>query len=98
MNKNVTHRISVLSWVLIGLFLLLGFFLVFHLFTFTKSSDELYAKRVLESVATREDLLNETKEKLISLFSEFYEDATPTTIESFFSDEVGVNYIKPNHY
>lgn len=90
MNNNANHRISLLSWFLIGLFLLLGCYLVFNLFSFSKSSDTFNANRVQKAVSNQEQILLESKEKLLSLFGESSEDATPNTIESFFKDDVGI--------
>lgn len=90
MNKRGLNRIPVVSWVLIGLFISFGLFLLFHLFSFSNASHELFAKRVQKAVSNQEEQLLLAKEDVLARMGEFADNGAENTLESFASDEVGV--------
>ena len=90
MNKNATHRISFFSWFLIGLFLLLSLFLVSYLVSFSKASDVLFAKRIKNSISSREELLLQSKEKFLARLGEIDGALSPSLVSSIVDDEVGL--------
>ena len=90
MNNKESFNKNVITWVLVGLFFLLGLFLVFHFISFSNSSSDLFAKRVQKAVLNRETELSDAKESVISRVIEINEHTSPNTFESLTKDGIGL--------
>lgn len=66
MTRIVNHRNQWVTWVLAVLLVVLGFFLVFHVFSMSGTSHRLFAKRLQQLVYQEDDRLQKAKADLIA--------------------------------
>ena len=73
--KASSKKIDSISWVIGTLLVVFGLFFVFHLFSFSGVSNRMFAKRVQKSVYQVDDALQQSKQKLLSFFGQWNENA-----------------------
>ena len=71
--SNKPKKVDLLSWILGVLLIVFGLLFAFHLFSFTKLSHHLFAKRVQKAVYRVDDALQQSKQKLTTTFDQWSE-------------------------
>lgn len=85
--NSIKNKNRFFLFFIAGLFLILGVFVLFHVFSFSENSKKLFANRVQKVIVKQEDLIQQTKNQLTSSFDK---SISQKTIDFDLPNSVGV--------
>ena len=90
MNQRKTRRITPVSWILGILSVLLGLFLLFHVFSFSGASHRIFSKRLQQVVYQEDDVLQQAKVDLLYAFDQWNYSGAFNALDYKMPSTVGV--------